>query len=126
LAAETEATRGGCRLVGLGGEDSSMVMSAQQARAPFIAVPSAGMPRSTLWGLSIPLAVIAGRLGLLDAAAGEYEEAAAELEQVSYLCRPDSESFVNPAKTLALELSRTLPMIWGTSPPAGVAAHRVA
>jgi len=126
IAAATEAARRGCRLIGVGGEGSPMAMIAQQARAPFIAVPSAGMPRSTLWGLSIPLAVIAGRLGLLDAAAGEYEEAAAELEQVSYLCRPDSESFVNPAKTLALELSGTLPMIWGTSPLAGVAAYRFA
>ena len=40
--------------------------------------------------------------------------AAAELERISHLCRPDSESFVNPAKSLALELAGTLPMIWGS------------
>jgi glucose/mannose-6-phosphate isomerase len=101
-------------------------MIAQQARAPFIGVVSAGMPRSTLWGLSMPLVVIAGRLGLLEAGAEEYESAAAELERISHLCRPDSESFVNPAKSLALDLSGTLPMIWGTSPLAGVAAYRFA
>jgi glucose/mannose-6-phosphate isomerase len=99
-------------------------MIAQQARAPFIGVPSAGMPRSTLWGLSMPLVVIASRLGLLEAGADDYEAAAAELERISHLCRPDSESFVNPAKTLALELAGTLPMIWGSSPLAGVAAYR--
>ena len=55
-----------------------------------------------------------------------YEAAAAELERVAHLCRPDSEAFVNPAKGLALELSGTLPMIWGTSPLAGVAASRFA
>ena len=124
IAAATAAVRRGCRLIGIGGEGSPLAMIAQQARAPFIAVPSAGMPRSTLWGLSMPLVVIASRLGLLEAGEKEYEAAAAELERVSHLCRPDSESFINPAKTLALELSGTLPMIWGTSPLAAVAAYR--
>jgi glucose/mannose-6-phosphate isomerase len=126
IAAVTAAARRGCRLVGVGGEGSPLAMIAQQARAPFIAVPSAGMPRSTLWGLSMPLVMIASRLGLLEAGEEQYEAAAAELERVSHLCRPDSESFINPAKTLALELSGTLPMIWGTSPLAAVAAYRFA
>ncbi len=124
ISAATEAVRRGSRLIGVGGEGSPLAMIAQQARAPFIGVQSPGMPRSTLWGLSMPLVVIASRLGLLEAGAEEYESAAAELERISYLCRPDSESFVNPAKSLALELSGTLPMIWGTSPLAAVAAYR--
>jgi glucose/mannose-6-phosphate isomerase len=124
IAAAAAAVRRGCRLIGVGGEDSPLAMIAQQARAPFIGIPSAGMPRSTLWGLSMPLVVIASRLGLLEAGAEEYESAAAELERISHLCRPDSESFVNPAKSLALELAGTLPMIWGSSPLAGVAAYR--
>jgi glucose/mannose-6-phosphate isomerase len=124
ISAATEAVRRGCRLIGVGGEESPLAMIAQQARAPFIGVASAGMPRSTLWGLSMPLVVIAGRLGLLEAGADDYESAAAELERISHLCRPDSESFVNPAKSLALELAGTLPMIWGSSPLAGVAAYR--
>jgi glucose/mannose-6-phosphate isomerase len=124
ISAAGEAVRRGCRLIGVGGEGSPLAMIAQQARAPFIGVPSAGMPRSTLWGLSMPLVVIASRLGLLEAGADDYESAAAELERISHLCRPDSESFVNPAKTLALELAGTLPMIWGSSPLAGVAAYR--
>jgi glucose/mannose-6-phosphate isomerase len=124
IAAATAAVRRGCRLIGVGGEDSPLAMIAQQAHAPFIGVPSAGMPRSTLWGLSMPLVVIASQLGLLEAGAEDYESAAVELERISHLCRPDSESFVNPAKTLALELAGTLPMIWGNSPLAGVAAYR--
>ena len=124
IAAAAAAVRRGCRLIGVGGEDSPLAMMAQQARAPFIGVPSVGMPRLTLWGLSMPLVVIASRLGLLEAGAEEYESAAAELERISHLCRPDSDSFVNPAKSLALELAGTLPMIWGSSPLAGVAAYR--
>jgi glucose/mannose-6-phosphate isomerase len=84
------------------------------------------MPRSTLWALSVPLVVVASRLGLIDVPAGDYEAAATELERISQLCRPGSETFVNPAKTLALDLAGTLPMIWGTSPLAGVAAYRFA
>jgi glucose/mannose-6-phosphate isomerase len=124
ISAATEAVRRGCRLIGVGGEGSPLAMITEQARAPFIGVASAGMPRSTLWGLSMPLVVIAGRLGLLEAGADDYESAAAELERISHLCRPDSDSFVNPAKSLALELAGTLPMIWGSSPLAGVAAYR--
>jgi glucose/mannose-6-phosphate isomerase len=124
LAAAEQAVRRGCRFLAVGGAGSPLASLAEQAHAPFIGVQSAGMPRSTLWGLSIPLVVAAGRLGLIDVPAQAFESAAAELERVSHLCRPDSESFVNPGKALALELAGTLPMIWGTSPLAGVAAYR--
>jgi glucose/mannose-6-phosphate isomerase len=103
-----------------------LAMLAEQARAPFISVMSAGMPRSTLWGLSVPLLVIAERLGVIEGPAEAYESAAVGLERISHLCRPDSEAFVNPAKMLALELAGMLPVIWGTSPLTGVAAYRFA
>ncbi len=85
-----------------------------------------GVLRASLWGLSVPLLVIAERLGLAEVTAAGFESAAATLERVSYLCRPDSESFVNPAKTSPWTWTGTLPMIWGTSPLAGVAASRFA
>ena len=126
LSAAREAVRRGCPLVGVGGPGSPLALVAEQARAPFIPVQPAGMPRFTLWGLAVPLMQIADRLGVADIPADALESAAAELERVSHLCRPDSESFVTPAKTLALELDGTLPMIWGSSPLTGVAATRFA
>jgi len=45
---------------------------------------------------------------------------------VSHQCRPASESFVNPGKSLALDLVGTLPVVWGTSVLSGVAARRFA
>lgn len=126
LAAAEEAVRRGCRLLAVGGQGSPLAALAEQARAPFIPVRSAGMPRSTLWALSVPLVIAAARLGIVDVTGEDCEAAAAELERVSQLCRPDSEAFVNPGKTLALELSGTLPMIWGTSPLTAVAAYRFA
>jgi glucose/mannose-6-phosphate isomerase len=126
LSVAHEAVRRGCRLAAVGAAGSPLADLASQARAPFIPVVSAGMPRSTLWGLSIPLAVIAQRLGLAEIGPDTIEESARLLEDISNRCRPASESFVNPAKVLAGELVGCLPMIWGTSQLTGVVANRFA
>ena len=131
LAVATEAARRGCRLVGVGAKNSSLHHIAEQARAPFIPVAAAGppgpvLPRSMLWSLAIPLLVIAERLGVVRIGPEVYEQAASRLEEVSHQCRPASESFVNPGKSLALDLVGTLPVVWGTSGLSGVAAHRFA
>jgi glucose/mannose-6-phosphate isomerase len=126
LAVATEAARRGCHLVGVGAAGSPLEAIATQARAPFIPVVSAGMPRSTLWALVIPLIVVAEQAGLVQAGDEVYETIAATLEELAFQCRPSSESFVNPGKSLALDLMGTLPMIWGSSPLAAVAARRFA
>jgi len=126
LAIAAEAARRGCRLACVGAEGSSLHRIAEQARAPFVPVVPAGLPRSMLWALAIPLLVIAERLGVAGIGSEVYEQAASRLEEVSHQCRPASESFVNPGKSLALDLVGTLPMIWGTSVLSGVAARRFA
>jgi glucose/mannose-6-phosphate isomerase len=131
LAVTAEAARRGCRLVGVGPKDSPLHRIAEQARAAFIPVVEAGppnstLPRSRLWGLAIPLLVIAERLGMARVGAEVYEQAASRLEEVSHQCRPASESFVNPGKSLALDLVGTLPLVWGTSALSAVAARRFA
>jgi glucose/mannose-6-phosphate isomerase len=127
LSSAREAVRRGCPLIGVGSAGSPLALLAEQAGAPFVPVKSTGNPRSTFWGLSVPLLVIAERLGVAEIpGAAELEATAVELERISQLCRPDSESVVNPAKTLALELAGKLPMIWSTSPLTSVAAARFA
>jgi glucose/mannose-6-phosphate isomerase len=126
LAIAAEAARRGCRLAGVGAEGSPLHRIAEQARAPFVPVVPAGLPRSMLWALAIPLLVIADRLGVTRIGPDVYELAASRLEEVSHQCRPASESFVNPGKSLALDLVGTLPMVWGTSVLSGVAARRFA
>ena len=126
LAIAAEAARRGCRLAGVGTEGSPLHRIAEQARAPFVPVIPAGLPRSMLWALAIPLLVIADRLGVARIGPDVYELAASRLEEVSHQCRPASESFVNPGKSLALDLVGTLPMVWGTSVLSGVAARRFA
>lgn len=124
LSVAQEAVRRGCRLAAVGAEGSPLAAVATQARSPFVPVTSAGQPRSTLWSLSIPLVMIAERLGLVRAAEADYEAAAARLEEISHRCRPGSATFMNPAKSLAAEIAGTVPMIWGTSPLTGVAGYR--
>jgi glucose/mannose-6-phosphate isomerase len=126
LAVATEAARRGCPLAAVGAARSPLALIAEQARAPYVPIERPAMDRAGLWGLSVPLLVIADRLGLTEAGAADFEATAEILERISHLCRPDSEAFVNPAKTLALDLAGALPMIWGSSPLAGLAALRFA
>lgn len=124
LAVAAEAARRGCPLAAVGAARTPLAMIAEQAHAPYVPIERPGMDRAGLWGLSVPLLVIADRLGLTETTAAGFESTAEILERISHLCRPDSEAFVNPAKTLALDLAGTLPMIWGSSPLAGLAALR--
>jgi glucose/mannose-6-phosphate isomerase len=126
LAVAAEAARRGCRLAGVGAQGSPLHRITEQAGAPFVPVAAAGLPRSMLWSVAVPLLVMAERLGLTRIAPGIYEQAASRLEEVSHQCRPASESFVNPGKSLALDLVGALPVVWGTSVLSGVAAHRFA
>jgi glucose/mannose-6-phosphate isomerase len=126
LAVATEAARRGCRLAAVGTTGSPLHRIAEQARAPFVPVTVAGLPRSMLWALSVPLLVIAERLGVARIGADVYELAANRLEEVSHQCRPVSESFVNPGKSLARDLVGTLPLVWGTSRLSAAAARRFA
>ena len=155
LAIATEAARRGCRLAGIGAVGSPLHRIAEQARAPFVPVVSPGLPRgsaegvsspeptlrggaggssppeptlprSMLWAVAVPLLVMAERIGVARIGSDVYELAASRLEEVSHQCRPASESFVNPGKSLALDLVGELPMVWGTSVLSAVAARRFA
>ena len=126
LSLASEAARRGCHLAAVGAPGSPLQQVALGARGTFIPVTSGGPARSMPWALAVPLLVMASRLGVARVDAGAYESAAAAMEDISHQCRPSSESFVNPAKSLALDLVGTLPLIWGGSPLAGVAARRFA
>lgn len=128
LAVATEAARRGCPLVAVGAPGSPLHRIAEQTRGAFISVVPTGatLPRQNLWALTVPLLVIAERLGIASVGADVYELAAERLEEVSHQCRPASESFVNPGKSLALDLAEAFPLIWGTSVLSGVAAARFA
>jgi glucose/mannose-6-phosphate isomerase len=126
LNAVEEAARRGCRLLAVGPADTPLQFLADRARAPFVAIDGARPERASLWALATPLLAVGAALGVCRDAAAGVEAAAARLEEIASRSRPSSESFVNPAKLLALELAGTLPMIWGTSQATKAAASRAA
>src|SRR5487761_911906 len=126
LALAGEAARRGCHLVGVSAPDSALQGLIAQARGTFIPVTTVGPARAMPWALTVPVLVAADRLGVTRSDDAAYEAAAAAMEDVSHQCRPSSESFVNPAKSLALDLVGRLPLIWGGSPVAAAAARRFA
>ena len=126
IALAGEAARRGCHLVGVGAPGSPLQELAARARGTFIPVTTLGPARAMAWALTVPLLVAATRLGVARISDEDYEAAAAIMEDVSHQCRPSSESFVNPAKSLALDLVGRLPVIWGGSPLAAAAAGRFA
>lgn len=126
LAVAEEAARRGARLLGVGAVDSPLAAVATQARAPFVSVPQGRQPRAALWSLAVPVIVAAQVTGVIDLSDNDYAAAADALDAISQSCRPGSETFVNPAKSLAAELSEAVPLIWGSTQLAGVAAYRFA
>ena len=121
-----EAARRGVALVGIGAEDAPLHAACANARAPYVALPSSRVRHTTLWSLLTPMLLLAADLGVLPEGAADTEAIAAALDEVAADCGPARESFVNPAKTLALELLDALPVIAAEGPLAGAAAGRVA
>ncbi|WP_029432631.1 SIS domain-containing protein [Blastococcus sp. URHD0036] len=126
VAPAYEAARRGVTLVGIGAEDAPLRAACSTARAPYVPLPHSRVQGTTLWSLLTPLLKLATDLGLVADATADLALIADALDEVARECGPAQESFVNPAKTLALELLDALPVIAAEGPLAGAAATRVA
>jgi hypothetical protein len=126
VAPAYEATHRGVALLGIGAEGAPLHAACGSARAPYVPLPASRVQHATLWSLLTPMLLLADELGLLPAGTADTELVAAALDEVAAECGPARESFINPAKTLALELLDALPVIAAEGPLAGAAAERVA
>ncbi|HEY3504132.1 MAG TPA: SIS domain-containing protein [Actinocatenispora sp.] len=126
LAAADAAARRGARLVAIGAPDSELAAMAERARAPFIPVPRRAPARASLWALTVPVLLAGRALGLVRIAEADLAEAATRLDDDAERCKIHNEAFTNPAKALALDLAGSLPVVWGSTPLAAVAAGRFA
>jgi glucose/mannose-6-phosphate isomerase len=127
LAATDEALRRGARVVTAGRAGSSLAARAAGGRAVHLVVESSGrMPRANLWALVTPLLTVIDALGLASVPRGLLAGVADQLDETSAQCGPTRETYDNVEKKTELQLSGTLPMVWGTSDLAGVAALRFA
>lgn len=126
LSAVEQAVSRGCNLVGVGADDSPLADLVGRGRGAFVPVPAGRMPRAALWSLALPVLLAGRALDILSLTDAEVAATADRLDELAERCRPTSETFVNPAKRLAADLAGMLPMVWGSSSVAGVAAQRFA
>jgi glucose/mannose-6-phosphate isomerase len=124
LAAAEAAGRRGARLVAIGAPDSPLQSVAERARAPFVPVPRRAPARASFWGLTVPVLLAARALGLVKITEADLAETASRLDADADRCRPTAENFVNPAKSMALAVAGSIPVIWGSSSLATMAARR--
>ncbi|KUF19433.1 SIS domain-containing protein [Streptomyces silvensis] len=80
----------------------------------------------TLWALLTPLLVLLDRTGLIAAPVEALQKVADRLDAAAERCGPAIATYSNPAKTLAAELSESLPLIWTEGHSAGMAGRRFA
>ncbi|TKJ16718.1 SIS domain-containing protein [Blastococcus sp. CCUG 61487] len=121
-----EAARRGVSLLGIGAEDAPLRAACSTARAPYVPLPASRVRHTALWSLLTPMLLLAAELGLLPDDVADPESIAGALDATAEECGPARETFVNPAKTLAVELLDALPVIAAEGPLAGAAAIRIA
>ncbi|MBC3762854.1 phosphosugar isomerase [Quadrisphaera sp. RL12-1S] len=128
-----EAGRRGARVLTVSREGSALARVSQQVRGLHVETPSPGRDavavpttRTALWSLLTPVLLAFDRLGLLAAGPSELAALADVLDEEAREDRPSSDTFVNPAKTLAVELDGSVPVVLGDGPVSAVAARRAA
>jgi D-arabinose 5-phosphate isomerase GutQ len=127
LAVAAEAARRGCRLLTVGRAGSPLADVCARARGVHVPVPTTQRSsRTSLWALAVPVLVAADALGLVAGDSAVLAATADALDAEAERDRPASESFVNPAKSLALELGGTVPLVLGAGDLAGAVAQRAA
>lgn len=134
LALAEQAYRRGCGVAVVAPSGSALDAAAEQARgvrvhalATAVGGPERVAAREAFWPLLSGVLAIAQASGVGAFGPGEVFDALADrLDAVGLRCRPTAETYQNPAKSLALDLAGTIPVVWGTGPVAGVAAARFA
>ena len=127
VAVAAEAARRGASLLTVGAADSPLADICARARGVHIDVGRGrSSSRTSFWSLVTPVMLAANALGLLEAGEQVLYDTADRLDLQAEACRPRSESFVNPAKILAITLADSIPMVLGDGPLNGVAAARAA
>ncbi|HEX2705915.1 MAG TPA: SIS domain-containing protein [Candidatus Lustribacter sp.] len=127
LALAAEAARRGAWLLTVGAPDSPLADICARAQGVHVEVARTSVSaRTALWALLTPVLVASDVLGLASVDEAVLARVADRLDAVAEAARPSSEAFVNPAKSLALDLAGGVPAVLGDGPLAGVAAARTA
>jgi glucose/mannose-6-phosphate isomerase len=123
LSMAQSAVEKGAQLVAVscGGELETL---AREAGGVHIPCPSGYLPRAAVGALVAPLCVVLFRLGFAPGAHAMLMRAQEQLDKRRAACRPEVEGAANPARELARQIGRTIPLIYGGGALGAVAAYR--
>jgi glucose/mannose-6-phosphate isomerase len=117
------AVEKGAQLVAVscGGELEAL---ARESGALHVRCPSGYLPRAAVGALVAPLCTVLYRLGLAPGAHALMLRAQEQLALRRDACRPSIDGPANPARELARQIGRTIPLIYGGGAIGAVAAYR--
>jgi hypothetical protein len=125
VAALTEAGRRGCRIVVVAPPTSEVAKIAGQTRSALLGMADESAPIwARLWSVTVPALLAVEAAGILPAQS--YEAAATAADDAAVRFRPSQETFVNPAKEIALRCTEHPVAAWGAGPVATISAARLA
>lgn len=113
----------GCRVVAIT-SGGVLLQKAEGFRWPVIRVPGGMQPRAALPWLSLPMALLLERMGVLQGFSRVLEEAISKLRERAAKWGRLQPTGSNFAKQLALRLHGKIPVIYGMEGPMSVAAYR--
>lgn len=101
-------------------------VAAAAGRAPVHELASGLNPRAARWAVLTPLLQALDAMGVAEIPPALLERVADALDETAERCRPTSEAFTNPAKSLAIEFAESRPLVVGAGTLASVAARATA
>ncbi|BBC33685.1 uncharacterized protein SGFS_049790 [Streptomyces graminofaciens] len=128
-----QAYRRGCTVVAVAPARTPVAEAVTGAHGLFVPmaaapyeqeVPLGAAAPGVLWGLLTPMLALLDRTGLVTAPPDALQKVADRLDHVAERCGPAIATYNNPAKTLAVELADSLPVIWTEGQAAGPVGRR--
>lgn len=123
LSMARSAAEKGAQIVAVscGGE---LEVIARDSGGLHIACPSGYLPRAAIGALVAPLCTVLFRMGFAPGAHALLVHAQTQLARRRDQCRPEVEGAANPAREIARQIGRTIPLIYGGGAIGATAAYR--
>jgi glucose/mannose-6-phosphate isomerase len=123
LSMTRSAAEQGAQIVAIscGGELQRIALDAGGLHIP---CPTGFLPRAAIGALVAPLCTVMFRMGLAPGAHAMLTRAQTQLARRRDQCCPPVEGAANPARELARQIGRTIPLIYGGGALGAVAAYR--
>ncbi|WP_374970141.1 SIS domain-containing protein [Terrabacter sp. BE26] len=127
LALAAEGARRGAFLVTVGAADSPLAEVSARAHGVHVPIAVTGASsRTSVWAQATPALLAADAMGIATVDHETLVGLADVLDRTASEVGPSSESFTNPAKLLAIELSESTPIVLGEGAFGDVTARRAA